>query len=89
MTGHRTGMYLVSRKSSIEGSAAMRMGHMLIMKPRVCRESWWIDQPRQHFTKVAAQMTNTIVPVDDVSDREVAYYAQKQASMQALLGMVG
>lgn len=52
-------------------------GHIAIPHKRICQSSWWIDQPRQHFTKVAAQMTNTSVPIDDVSDREVQAMLQR------------
>ena len=71
----------------MKGEAAIRMGHVFLPKARVCRESWWIDADRQGFTEKAAKEVNVVIPVDDVSDREVAFYARRQDVMQAVLGI--
>jgi hypothetical protein len=62
-------------------------GHLLMQRPRVCRESWWIEADRVGFTVNGAQHCHVAIPADDVSDREVAYYAQKQAQMQRVFGV--
>lgn len=54
-------------------------GPIVIDKKRVCTTSWWIGQPQQHFTKVCAQETHTVIPADDVSDRDVQAWQRRSA----------
>ena len=63
----------------------MPLEPLVIERKRICTTSWWIEASRKDFTQYAAQMTNTIVPCDDVSDAEVETLADLKARMRMVL----
>jgi hypothetical protein len=63
------------------------IGHVYLQKPRVCPSSWWIEADRIGFTQIAADRCGVVIPCDDVSDREVAYYQEKAKQRDFVLAL--
>ena len=50
-------------------------------------DSWWIGPKPDGFTAYAAMQMKVVVPVDDVSDREVQIIAHRQHVLSVLIGL--
>jgi hypothetical protein len=64
---------------------AAAFGHIAMEPKRVTKQSWWVDQPRQHFTVVCAQQCNTFIPAEsDIGPELVAAYLKRKAMLEAV-----
>jgi hypothetical protein len=58
-------------------------GHIAMEPKQLPRGSWWVDQPRQHFTVICAQCCNTTVPAEsDISPELVQAYLRRKAMLE-------
>lgn len=61
-------------------------GHIVIAPKPVPHGAFWIDAPRSGFTEFCAAQMNVPIPVDDVTDGEVAVIQRRADVLATIAG---
>jgi hypothetical protein len=71
----------------MKGTGDANFGQIAIEPKRTSASSWWIDQPQEGFTVLAAQAMKAAVPIDpSAADQQIQLMARRQQVLSALIG---